>query len=82
MAKFVSGPQWYSLYCSAMLELDRGKAPFQIGCAQKAIDERIAELRAAPPVHAREPQDLSHASSHLRILHEQIGAQSERMLWD
>ncbi len=82
MAQFMSGPQWYSIYRSAMLELDRGKASSRIARAEQAIQERMAELRATPAAHPREPQDLNHASTHLRILHQQIGSQSERMLWD
>jgi hypothetical protein len=78
----LSTPQWYSIYRSAMLERDRHKAFSEIACAEKAIQERVAELRAVPAANAREEQDLNQASTHLRILHQQIGMESEGMFWD
>ncbi len=80
--RMVGTPQWYSLYCSAMLERDRSKASFQITSAEKAIEERVAELQVRPAAHGREKQDLNHAYQHLRILHRQIGRESEDVLWD
>ena len=78
----LGAPHWYSVYCAAILESDRNKAAFQIACAQRAIQERVAELGVAPAATPREPQDLNHASTHLRILVENIDTENERIFWD
>jgi hypothetical protein len=74
--------QWYSMYSTAMWETDRGKTLFQIERAQKAIQERVLELRYLPPSNVREVHDLGYASTHLEILLQCLGNENGGLLWD
>lgn len=73
---------WFSIYCAAMLERDRDRALSQIECAQKAIENRAAQLREAPANHDREAKDLSKALNNLGILLHHAATDGGRSLWD
>jgi hypothetical protein len=75
-------PGWYRIYYTALLEGDRRRARAKIDRAQKAIDQRLAELGAAVPSTKREPQDLQNAQTYLGILLQHIGSDSGNVLWD
>lgn len=75
-------PTWYSLYCAAMLECDRGKTLSHVQCAQRAIEDRVAELHVVQSQSGREVQDLSNALTHLGILRHYLGNETENTLWD
>lgn len=75
-------PSWYPIYCAAVLENNRVRALPQIELAIVAIDGRMKELRAVPPSHSREEQDLRSALTYLEILLQQLGTENERLLWD
>jgi len=74
-------PGWYRTYFSAVVESDREKALSEIARAQKAIQERVAELRHTPLNNPRERQDLDNASIYLGILLQHIG-KTGSLLWD
>jgi succinate dehydrogenase/fumarate reductase flavoprotein subunit len=78
----IQGTGWYEAYCDAMLENDRRAAQARIEMAQAAIQERIAQLRSITVPSSREEKDLSYALSHLAILTQRIGLESEKTLWD
>ena len=65
-----------------MLESDKGRALLQIGFAQKAIQERVAELGFVPVHDTREVRDLSNALNHLGILLQHADNENGRGLWD
>jgi len=73
---------WYQTYFAAVLESDRRKAVLQIERAQIAIQDRLLELRKAPPDNPREVQDLSNALTYLGILFQNIDSENGHMLWD
>ncbi len=73
---------WFAAYCAAMLESSREKALTRIERAQKAIRDRVEELRFAPSVADREERDLSDALSHLGNLLSHVRSERGRLLWD
>ncbi|HEV3510758.1 MAG TPA: hypothetical protein VGS05_03580 [Candidatus Sulfotelmatobacter sp.] len=77
-----STPAWYRSYFFAVVESDRNRALPQIDLAQKAIHDRVAELRANPSSNPRELQDLNSALVYLGILLQYIGAETGNLLWD
>lgn len=78
----VRQPAWYRVYFQAMVENDRNSALAKIECAQKAIRERVSELREFAPSDVREVQDLTNALIYLGILLMHIGDKGESRLWD
>ena len=75
-------PSWYQAYFLAMVENDRSLALTRIESAQKAIQERVAELDRFTPADSREIQDLTNALIYLGILVMHVGGESESLLWD
>lgn len=74
-------PEWYKSYFVAVVESDRDRALFQIERAQRAIRDRVIELRRTHSNNPREMQDLDNASIYLGILLQQIG-KTGSLLWD
>ncbi|HVO62141.1 MAG TPA: hypothetical protein VMT53_14480 [Terriglobales bacterium] len=58
---------WESLYCAALLELDREKLLPSLGAAEQAIQQRLLSLRHDPDHHA-ERQAIEDALQNLRVL--------------
>jgi len=75
-------PSWYHTYFLAMVENDRNTAVTRIENAQRAIQERVAELHESASSDVREMQDLTSAFIYLGILLMQVGGESESLLWD
>jgi len=75
-------PGWYSVYSAAMLESNRDRTLSRIDHAQRAIQNRVAELRVSPASGSREITDLSDALNHLAILLQNFSDESGRILWD
>ncbi len=73
---------WFAAYCAAMLESSREKALTRIERAQKAIRDRVEELRFAPTSGDREERDLRDALNHLGNLLNHLGSERGRLLWD
>jgi hypothetical protein len=73
---------WYQIYFAAMVEGDGDKALLQFVRAQRAIEDRLVELRTLPPSNPREPQDLNNALTYLGILLENLDAKSESLFWN
>lgn len=81
-APICESPDWYRIYFAAMVEGDRDRALLQIARAQRAIEDRLSELRTLPPNSPREPQDLNSALAYLGILLENVGTTGETLLWN
>jgi hypothetical protein len=73
---------WYPIYFAAVLETDRSKALIQIERAERAIHERLIELRKAPANTSTEVHDLSNALNYLEILLHNLEIDSRSPLWD
>ena len=75
-------PDWYQTYFFAVIESDRQRALPRIELAQRAIHDRVAELRTQPSANPRELQDLHNALAYLGILLQYIGKETGNLLWD
>jgi hypothetical protein len=75
------GSNWYAIYCGALLESDTAKSRAWIECAQRAIQNRLAELTFVPAKSNKEMEALSEAFDHLSLLVEK-SRESEPMSWD
>ncbi len=75
-------PAWYRTYFIAVMERNRSRALVEMGCAQKAMQERVTELRNLPSDDPREMLDLNSALTYLDILLMHFGQESGDHLWD
>lgn len=60
--------EWYTLYETAMLELQHAALRGRIGEARTAIAARIEKLLQIPGLHAEERQAIEDAINNLRVL--------------
>lgn len=75
-------PDWYQVYFVAVVESNRDRALPRIELAQKAIHDRVSELRNNASATPRELQDLNNALVYLGILLQYIGRETGNLLWD
>ena len=63
--------KWYSVYETAMVELEQAKIAGRIGDAREEITARIEKLRDIPGLHEREKQAIEDALNGLRMLEQE-----------
>ena len=63
--------KWYSVYETAMVELEQAKIAGRIGDAREEIAARIEKLRDIPGLHEREKQAIEDALNGLRMLEQE-----------
>ena len=63
--------KWYSVYETAMVELEQAKIAGRIGDAREEITTRIEKLRDIPGLHEREKQAIEDALNGLRMLEQE-----------
>jgi len=80
-ANEAGAPAWVQSYFMAVMESNRNRALPQIELAQKAIHDRVEELRSHPAGDAGELQDLNSALTYLGILLQHIGKETGNLLW-
>ena len=82
LSRNTGAPDWYQTYFVAVVESKRDRALPQIELAQRAIHDRVAELRHDSSGTVRELQDLNNALVYLGILLQYISRDTGNLLWD
>ena len=73
---------WYQIYFAAVLETDQKRALLKISRAQKAIRERLEQLRGKRGNGISEVQDLNSALTYLSLLMRHVNSAQEDETWD
>lgn len=60
--------KWFSLYQSALVELERATMTGRIGDARNSIAARLQELKGMPKLHMEERQAIEDALNGLKML--------------